>query len=239
MKNKTVKQELINKATLKEEFGWTEKLIKDFLPTPISKKNPMYACAAPMQLWPVEVVAEVMKTQEFINAMEKLKERRAKREKKAEEKARKKQEEINEVIHGIQDRIQVYPIEIEDVRALAIQSQQDLYESREKYDMNALNCTNERVIKRWMVNYLRHDCSNYEELLEELQHSVAADNKDAYLMLKNSFLDAIAKMYPELSEECYAQSERTCTRICTEDCMRDMIVDAFRAPHVEALKALL
>ena len=239
MKKETAKQELINKATLKEEFGWTDKLIRDFLPAPILKKNPRYACAAPMQVWPVEVVAEVMKTQEFIQVMEKLKERRAKSQEKATEKARKKQKEINEVIRDLQNRIHLAQIDLVDVRELAIQCQQESYEYMGRYDMNALNCTNDRVIKRWMVNYLRHNCSNYEELLEELQHSVAADNQDAYLVLKNSVLDMIAEMYPELSEECCTQSERTGTRIGVADGMREAMVDAFRTPHVNALKALL
>jgi hypothetical protein len=54
-----------------------------------------------------------------------------------------------------------------------------------------------------MVNYIRHNLTNYEDLLEELEGKVGKIN--AYIKLKNKILKKIAEVYPDLKDECYNQ----------------------------------
>lgn len=238
-KSVTAKTEYVSKAALKEEFGWTDGMIRKFLPEPIRKKNPVYSGAAPMCVWSVEDVAGVMKSKNFIQAMEKINKQRAAREKKTAERVRKKEEEIDNVINSLIERVEVEQIELSQVRELAIQNKQYLYRLKRMENVDEVYCADECVIKRWMVNFLRHNCSNYDELRYELKNSVASDNQEAYLQLKDAVLNTIAGMYPELSEECFVQHERTSFHVAFKDTMSERMNEIARIPHIDALKALL
>lgn len=66
----------ITKSTLKTR-GWTDSLIKHFLPKPHkNKKNPHYSCAAPMCLYSLYIVEIIEKTEEFCIKFEKVKKRK-------------------------------------------------------------------------------------------------------------------------------------------------------------------
>ena len=66
----------------------------------------------------------------------------------------------------------------------------------EKYLDNAF-------LSRIMVNYIRHNLTSYEDLLEELRGKEG--KYEAYTKLKNKILEKIAEVYPELKEECNRQ----------------------------------
>lgn len=48
------KSELITQSTVME-MGFTKAMIKNLLPEPITKPNPIYHCAAPMKLWEKDI----------------------------------------------------------------------------------------------------------------------------------------------------------------------------------------
>ena len=62
---------LFTKAQLKDDFGFTEKMISTLLGKPILKTNPVFKCASPMKLWAKEEVDEVMKSDEYKELKEK------------------------------------------------------------------------------------------------------------------------------------------------------------------------
>lgn len=74
------KIEYITKSTLINTYGFTEQLIDEFLPSPVLKRNPHYACAPRMKLWDRNLVESVLQTSECKAAFERLKEKRQKRE---------------------------------------------------------------------------------------------------------------------------------------------------------------
>lgn len=77
MPNVQEKPILFTKSQLKEEFGFTEKMIKLLLGEPIEKTNPHYKCAAPMKLWTKEEVDVVITSDEYKALKAKADKRRA------------------------------------------------------------------------------------------------------------------------------------------------------------------
>jgi hypothetical protein len=58
-------------------------------------------------------------------------------------------------------------------------------------------------LQRICVNYLRHEKTTYEDHLYEIHGRVGV--LEAYFSIKDKVLDAIAKAYPWLVEECNRQ----------------------------------
>lgn len=54
------------------------------------------------------------------------------------------------------------------------------------------------VVERWTVNYLRHNCTDYDTVIEHLTPAQADEYRDR-------LYDAIAEAYPHLAAECERQ----------------------------------
>lgn len=83
---KKEKPVMISKATIIKEYGWTESLIKKYLPEPVFRPNPHYSTAPKMRLWPAALVEATMQKATFQKDFAKIQEKRdkAQREKKQE-----------------------------------------------------------------------------------------------------------------------------------------------------------
>lgn len=62
------------------------------------------------------------------------------------------------------------------------------------------NASNEQV-QQWMVNYVRHELTGYDDALLDVSRNVPA----GYQLLKNAVLCKIADAYPFLRNECEKQ----------------------------------
>ncbi len=62
---KKPKEKMITKSTILSEYGWTESLIKHHLPAPTLKRNPHYATAPAMKVWPESLVIKTMQSEAF------------------------------------------------------------------------------------------------------------------------------------------------------------------------------
>ena len=62
-----------------------------------------------------------------------------------------------------------------------------------------------RDVNRFMVNSIRHNCSNYDN---NLKYVYRLDKKDTsyYNLYKNNILRLISERYPNLSDECKRQA---------------------------------
>ena len=58
--------------------------------------------------------------------------------------------------------------------------------------------------KRKSVAYLRHKCTTYDKMIEDLDGKTG--RKQAYKIIKNRYSDMIAEQYPELAAECERQA---------------------------------
>ena len=61
------------------------------------------------------------------------------------------------------------------------------------------------VLHRWEVNYIRHELTRYEKLLDQIRGLVGT--RDIYMVIKGEILDKIATAYPWLKDECDRQKE--------------------------------
>ena len=61
------------------------------------------------------------------------------------------------------------------------------------------------VLHRWEVNYIRHELTRYEKLLDQIRGLVGT--RDIYTVIKGEILDKIATAYPWLKDECDRQKE--------------------------------
>jgi hypothetical protein len=63
------------------------------------------------------------------------------------------------------------------------------------------------TVVRLIVNYLKHQVTSYEDLIEQAHQYRLGE--DAYARLRDRVLDAIAAAYPELAGECQRQREKS------------------------------
>ena len=192
----TKPNEYITKTGLKGK-GWTDSLIKRFLPkSDKTECNPHYKCRRPMHLYLVKRVARVEKTPAFLAAREVAENRRA----AAKSGTATKRQATEAYLQSLE--IAVPELDDEELveRALSYNS---LNWERGRY---ATPSDAPNFLDRICVNFLRHEMTGYEEHLEDVHGRVGA--KDAYLAIKEKVLNRIADVYPRLFDECMRQIDR-------------------------------
>jgi len=194
-----IDKKYISKAGLKAR-GWTDSMIRRLLGDPdLTVRNPYYRKAPEMKLYLIERVNRIEGSDIFLE----LKEKSMKRSEAMKKVAKMKESELLKYIDSIE--IEVKKMEIEKIKNLAIeeynfhQGEIDHFENMliGKKDLDSA------FLSRITVNYIRHNLTNYEDLLEELEGKVG--KYEAYIKLKNKILEKIAEVYPDLKDECYKQ----------------------------------
>lgn len=95
-------------------------------------------------------------------------------------------------------------IELPELERLALDAQQRWYDFRGRGE---IEFPDRETVNRWMVNYIRHDLCEYDDSLYSLfRPGKMADKDKLYPKVKRETLAKIAQVYPELAEECKAQS---------------------------------
>lgn len=192
-------EKLITQATALS-MGFTKSMIDKLLPAPILRDNPRYKCAAPMKLWKEADVLAAMDTEAFREAAAKAERRKAAASKGVDTKRKNAELLADELIAAIR----VQRIELPTLKKLALASQQRWYDIRGRGEI--VN-PDEEDVQRWMVNYIRHELCEYDDSLYTLfRPGKMADKDKLYPKVKRETLAEIAQVYPELAEECKAQS---------------------------------
>lgn len=177
--------------------GWTDGLIKRFLPEPDETKiNWHYKSGPPVRLYAIERVTAIEQSAEFQEAIKAGTARRQGAAKAVETKRRKMQEYLESVV------IEVPELDDEELLREAIAH----YNAGNPGDLGASTGSNRAFLDRITVNYLRHMLTRYEEELEAIGGRVGA--KDAYLEISAKVFDAISDVYPYLGSECRRQMDR-------------------------------
>lgn len=183
--------EKINYSKLIKERRWTKKLIEKYLPEPCElKENPFYKSAAPMKLYLIEKIIEIEKDERFKEDFKKAKKRSATAKKIVE----KKEMETIDLINNI--TINIENIDEEIIKANAIFNY-------EMWNDCIVYNADENFYNRIMVNYIRHNLTKYDDVIESLFRKVG--KQKAYILLKNKTLDKIAEKYSLLKDECERQ----------------------------------
>ena len=198
MKEKT-NESLISQTTILS-MGFTKSMIAKLLPDPILRDNPRYKSAAPMKLWKEADVLAAMDTDAFREAASKAERRKAAASKGVDTKRKNAELLAEELIAAIH----VQRIELPELEKLALASQQRWYDFQRRGE---IEFPDRETVDRWMVNYIRHELCDYDASLYTLfRPGKMADKDKLYPKVKRETLAKIAQVYPELADECEAQS---------------------------------
>lgn len=222
--NENQTTEMITQSAILE-MGWTKSMITKLLPEPSLKSNPYYKSAAKMKLWKKQDVLDVIETENFKIELEKANKRKLS-SKKAQETKRnnltKRMKRIAECISVLiipQDELEKKALEHQEARIYERISNEveylerhcDSLESFDEYEQKIEEMENfrmyrpsdEETMKRWIVNYIRHNLIEYDQNLRMLKGKVGKD--EAYIDFKLAVLEKIAESYPYYADECNRQ----------------------------------
>lgn len=151
-----------------------------------------------MKLYAEDRITQIEQSDEFINAFH-----TAKGRKKAAQKAvyTKKTALLNLI-----DQIEIRIADDPNIQNHAIASYNDFHEEMGHYDYEPARKTSDfHFLERITVNYARHNLTRYDSLIDQLYRKVG--KQEAYRLLKRRTLEAIARRYPSLDEECRRQAD--------------------------------
>ena len=195
------KIETITASGMKER-GWTDKLIRDYYPTPYAtKKNPVYASASPMKFYSINEVERIENLPEYKAKLDKLKEGKQKRQAAASKAVETKTKSTLEIVKST--KIGVIKIKNKYLLRDAIDAYNDFNCERGRFESIASKNSDKEFLDRIVVNYVRHNLTEYDYTLYQL---VAKTGKSkAYVLLNEKIYSAIAEVYPHLKHECDRQ----------------------------------
>ena len=189
-------QEYITKPHLKNR-GWTDAMVKKFLGAPdATKPNPHYKSAAPMGLWDAKRVSKAERTAEWKAEREKSAGRKASAQKAVKTKTDKAKEFAQMV------EIHVPVMDYDKLLEKACKS----YNKWHQYDRNGYinfdfepadpTASDKDFLHRITTNYLRHECTSYENELYKLFGKTGVN--EAHDILQRRINDEIRRVYPQL-----------------------------------------
>jgi len=164
---------------------WSLNLIDFYFPKPtLEKPNPRYKRGAPMQLYDINMVKRIEATNTFKNDFKDV----LKNKVAGLERARKKREELMMYANGVRINIPDYE------KNKLVQKACDHYNNWHYYDDNYASPTSdESFLKRITINYLRHQCTTYDEELSKFFKKVGV--REAHDILQERINEAIKQKY--------------------------------------------
>jgi hypothetical protein len=177
--------------------GWTDALIRQFLCEPDTLlPNPYYRSAPPMKCYRIARVEDVESTEAFHTAKGIADQRVARGKKSA-------QRQANRLLFQAETMpISVARLPFDDVQDRAIKSynrfHMDLFFERGHDYREATRESNPRFLRRITANYVRHELTAYDRVLEKNAGRIGCH--DAYEMIKRRVMAEIERVYPELKD---------------------------------------
>ena len=207
IKPKVKKIDFITKKTLKIR-GWTDSLIKIFLPEPHkTKKNPIFSSASPMCLYELKKVERIEKTKKFLDKFEKAKKRKEGAKEGSKKAVATKLKNLIEKVNQLE--FEIPKISKEKLLRRSISHYNKMQDYREmegynKFGKHVNGDSDKLFLDRIQVNYLRHCMTSYEEDLDGIRGNVGSC--DGYFMIRKKIFDNISNVYPWLKDECERQN---------------------------------
>lgn len=172
--------------------GWSPKLIESILGEPDKlARNPYYRSAPPTKLFLTERVEAGEKNESFIVHQP----RRKKAQAAACATADRKRDELLDEVEAL--TFDVPRFLLPDLFAAAVSHWEALQSARGRFDADGSNADDETK-KRWAVNFLRHNLTNYDARLGALYRRIG--KAEAYFVIKAKVSAAILEVYPELRD---------------------------------------
>ena len=170
---------------------WSNSLIEKYYPQCSDERiNPHYRYGSPMQLYDVGKVRYIESRDDFKADYKKV----LKRKIVALESAKKKREELMMYANGVQIVIPEYEKDKLIQKACDHYNWWHTWNNEDEYDYcRASPSSNELFLKRITINYLRHQCTCYEEELKKFHKKVGV--KEAHNILQARINEAIKLKY--------------------------------------------
>lgn len=187
-------------------LGWTKKLINDYLPDPVLRKNPFYSSAAPMKTWNKDDVFRIMEQEDFKAAFAKAQKRKESASRAASKAVETKKQNLLKNTEAFVNSITIRVIDDEKLIKKAKRNAYDEYclKHPDMYvEYSYYAHAEETDVNRWVVNYIRHQLTSYDERLFTFRGKVGKE--DAAVLLRELILERIAEVYPKYKEECKDQ----------------------------------
>lgn len=190
---KTIKKKepsFLSKSSLKKR-GWTDAIIVQLFPEPTKETaNPHYRSGPKMKLYDEVKVKAIEKTKKF----QEMTSAALKRSQTAKSVAAKRQTDTINWAKTLPEVV-IRKYSQGELYKKACQHYNDLWASRGKDKYATVNESKE-FLNRISHNYLRHELSNYEELIGESFGKIGAD--EARVIIREHIQKAIFEMFPYL-----------------------------------------
>jgi hypothetical protein len=180
--------------------GWNERLVALLLGQPDkTAKNPHYKSGPPMKLYALPRVEAAEQTIEFQESQPALGARRQAAEEATNTKRTKMLEWANNLT------ITVPAIALDELAKRACRHYND-WSLESDYPLASPKSSSREFLKRITVNFLRHQCSRYDEMLTQAYGKVGI--QAALAIIRKKVYQAIGHAYPHLKDECRRQKNR-------------------------------
>ena len=191
------KPEYLTTSRLKER-GWTDTMIKKFLGEPdATRDNPHFKCAVPMKLYELKRVEKVEKRKTFVAAQEAS----APRKYSAAKGVATKREKAMEYARTVSIHVPTMNYDKLVKEACWSYNEWHEYDRRgyhNEYFTPADVDSDPVFLHRITMNYLRHECTSYEQELYKLFGKTGVH--EAHDILQRRINDEIRRIYPELND---------------------------------------
>ena len=189
-------QEYITKPHLKNR-GWTDAMVKKFLGAPdATKPNPHYKSAAPMGLWDAKRVSKAERTAEWKAEREKSVGHKA----SAQKAVKTKTDKAKEFAQTVEIHVPVMDYNMAVKRACSSYNDWHEYDRYGRYNIHFEPASSTEsypdFLRRITMNYLRHECTSYEDELYKLFGKTGVN--EAHDILQRRINDEIRRVYPQL-----------------------------------------
>jgi hypothetical protein len=176
--------------------GWTDAAIKRFLGAPDELKK-LLGRKYPAHLYHLARVEAVEQTPEWLAWKGQCEQRRQ----AARDVCSRVAQDLVKSLAEWTPRVREMPLR--EAHQKAVSAYNDRRMELEDYDSCA-DLTPSPFLDRITVNYLRHECSDYEHRLHDIAGKIGV--KLAYPMVKRRVLEEVARLYPDLAIEARSQA---------------------------------
>lgn len=185
-----MEEKLISVFAIKQR-GWSDSMVKKFLGEADKLiPNPHYKCAAPMRLYNEQRVIAVESSTEFASYKAKYSSRKVSAEKALKTKRDKA------IAYAQSISVDVPVLEWDNVLYCAINAYNDFHDYMgHDYD-RAGEWSDPQFLARICRNYLRHECTDYDDHLDKMYGLVGV--QEAHDIIQKKINDRINELYPEI-----------------------------------------
>lgn len=202
MKRRHYSDYMFTKSMLKER-GWSDKLIHDHLTIETTSKNHIYARAAPIQWYLMKDVKRKEKTQYFQKAQINRKKRQEAARKAAETKRTKTMKHLD----SFKRTIMLPNMSWVEVAQTAIHHRNEIQYGYANVKPSSWETLDSKTLLRWVNNFLRHECSYYDDSYHMFQNRVG--KYEAIHTYVKMIYDQAKTKWPEYDKLCSDVIEKT------------------------------